>query len=162
MATTKTKTKTRESADEKLIVRNRRASYDYELGERFEAGLVLIGSEVKVLRAGSADLSDAWCAIERGEAFLKGMNVPELTGALFGHEAKRPRKLLLHVREIETIQRALERDGMTVVATRLYFKHGRVKVELAVARGKERRDKRRDVQEREAKRQIERALKSRR
>jgi SsrA-binding protein len=151
-------TKTKESADEKLIVRNRRASYDFELGERFEAGLALIGSEVKVLRAGSADLSDAWCAIEGGEAYLKGMNIPELTGALFGHEAKRPRKLLLHAQEIETIRRALERDGMTVVATRLYFKRGRAKVELALARGKKRFDKRETMKTREAEREARAAI----
>jgi SsrA-binding protein len=143
---------------EKLIARNKRASFDYELGERFEAGLVLIGSEVKVLRAGVADLSDAWCAIERGEAFLKGVNIPELTGALFGHAPKRSRKLLLHGAEIEAIQRAIEREGMTVVATRLYFKHGRAKVELALAKGKRAYDKRETVKAKEAEREARAAM----
>jgi SsrA-binding protein len=154
--------KEKEKPGEKLIVRNRRATFDYELGERYEAGLVLIGSEVKMLRLGKADLTDAWCSVRRGEAFLEGVNIPEMPGAAFGHEAKRPRKLLLHGREIEDIERAIAREGMTVAAVRLYFKDGRVKVELAVARGKEQRDKRRDVAERDAKRQMERALKSRR
>jgi SsrA-binding protein len=142
--------KEKAEAGEKVIARNRRASFEYELGERFEAGLVLIGSEVKVLRSATADLSDAWCSIENGEAFLKGMNIPVMSGTLFGHEAKRARKLLLHTREIEVIKRAVEREGMTVVATRLYFKEGRAKVELALAKGKKAADKREAVRERDA------------
>jgi SsrA-binding protein len=148
----------KEKAGEKVIVRNRRASFEYELGERFEAGLALIGSEVKMLRHGTADLSDAWCSIERGEAYLKGMNIPVLPGTLFGHEAKRPRKLLLHAREIEQIKRAVEREGMTVTATRLYFKGGRVKVELALAKGKKVADKREAVRTRDAEREARAAI----
>ena len=150
--------KEKENPGEKLIVRNRRAGFDYELGERFEAGLVLTGSEVKMLREGTADLSDAWCAVEQGEAFLKGVNIPVMPGAAFGHEAKRPRKLLLHQREIEEIQRAVEREGMTVAATRLYFKNGRVKVELALAKGKKQGDKRQAVRERDAEREARQAM----
>jgi len=136
---------------ETLISKNRRASYDYELGDRFEAGLVLIGSEVKVLREhGSADLSDSWVTVRSGEAWLEGMNIPVLVGAAFGHIAKHPRKLLLHKAEIERIARATEREGMTVTATRLYFKEGRVKVEIALARGKKQHDRRETVKEREA------------
>lgn len=150
--------KEKEKPGEKLIAKNRRASFEYELGERFEAGLVLTGSEVKMLRGGSADLGDAWCAIERGEAFLKGMNIPELPGTAFGHEAKRARKLLLHAREIEQIERAVAREGMTVAATRLYFKEGRVKVELALARGKKQADKRETVKAREAEREARAAI----
>jgi SsrA-binding protein len=148
----------KEKDGEKLIVRNRRASFDYELGERFEAGLVLIGSEVKMLRHGSADLTDSWCAIERGEAYLKGVNIPVLPGAAFGHDAKRARKLLLHAREIETIQRGIDREGMTAVATRLYFKNGRVKVEVALARGKRKGDKREALKTREAEREARAAM----
>lgn len=143
---------------EKLIVRNKRASFDFELGERFEAGIVLIGSEVKVLRAGGADLTDAWCAIEQGEAFLKGANIPELSGALFGHAAKRARKLLLHKEEIEEIQRAIGRGGMTVVATRLYFKDGRAKAEIALAKGKKAVDKRETLKAKEAEREARAAI----
>lgn len=150
--------KEKEKPGEKLIVRNKRASFDYELGERFEAGIALIGSEVKMLRAGSADLTDSWCAIERGEAFLKGVNIPVMPGAAFGHEAKRARKLLLHAREIEEIERGIAREGMTVAATRLYFKDGRVKVELALARGRKKGDKREALKEREAEKEARQAI----
>jgi SsrA-binding protein len=150
--------KEKEKPGEKLIVRNKRAAFDYELGDRYEAGLALIGSEVKMLRHGTADLTDAWCAIERGEAILKGVNIPVMPGAAFGHDAKRPRKLLLHAREIEDIRRAIEREGMTVAATRLYFKDGRVKVELALAKGKKKADKREAVKEREAEREARQAM----
>lgn len=143
---------------EKLIVRNKRASFDYELGDRYEAGLVLTGSEVKSLRLGGGDLTDTWCTIERGEAFLRGANIPELTGMVFGHVAKRARKLLLHKEEIETIQRSIEREGMTVVATKLYFKDGRAKVELALARGKKSYDKRESLKEKEAEREARAAM----
>jgi SsrA-binding protein len=148
----------KEASDEKLIARNRRAGFEYELGERFEAGLVLVGTEVKMLRDGKADLSDAWCNIIKGEAFLHGMSIPEMSGMAFGHEAKRSRKLLLHVLEIEQIQRAIEREGMTVTATRIYFKKGRVKIELALAKGKKQADKRETVKRREAEREARAAI----
>ncbi len=150
--------KEKEKPGEKLIAKNRRARFEYELGDTYEAGLSLVGSEVKMLREGSADLGDSWCAIENGEAFLKGVNIPEMPGTAFGHEAKRPRKLLLHKEEIEQIQRALTREGMTVAATRLYFKDGRVKVEIAIARGKKAADKRESVKEREAERETRAAM----
>ncbi len=150
--------KEKEKPGEKLIVRNRRARFEYELGETFEAGVSLIGSEVKMLRHGTADLGDSYCAIEQGEAWLKGVNIPVLPGAAFGHEAKRARKLLLHRNEIEQIQKALARDGMTVAATRLYFKDGRVKVEIALAKGKKQADKRETVKEREAEREARAAM----
>lgn len=150
--------KEKEKPGETLIVRNRRARFEYELGDTYEAGLALIGSEVKMLRHGSADLGDSWCAVENGEAWLKGVNIPEMPGAAFGHEAKRPRKLLLHRLEIEQIQRALTRDGMTVAATRLYFKEGRAKVEIALAKGKKVADKREAVKEREAEREARAAM----
>lgn len=148
----------KEKPGEELIVKNRRATFDYELGERFEAGISLVGTEVKMLRHGTADLTDAWCSIERGEAILKGVNIPVMPGAAFGHEAKRPRRLLLHAREIEAIQRAIEREGMTITATRLYFKDGRVKVELALAKGKKKADKREAMKEREAEREARAAI----
>jgi len=135
---------------EKVIVKNRRACYEYELGDKYEAGIVLIGSEVKMLRDGKADISDAWCAITNGEAFIHGMLVAEMPGAAFGHLGKRGRKLLLNRKEIEAIQRAVEREGMTVAATRLYFKQGRVKVEIALARGKKVADKSEKIKRREA------------
>ena len=150
--------KEKEKPGETLIVRNRRARFEYELGETFEAGVVLMGSEIKMLRQGKADLGDSWCAVEQGEAWLKGVNVPILTGAAFGHEAKRARKLLLHRNEIEQIERALTRDGMTVAATRLYFKDGRVKVEIALAKGKKEYDKRQTLREKQDRRETDRAV----
>jgi SsrA-binding protein len=140
------------------VAKNRRARFDYELGQRFEAGLVLIGSEVKMLRMGHADLSDAYVTVDGGEAFVRGMNVPELTHAAFGHTAKRPRKLLLHAREIQQLARGIERDGMTAVAVRLYFRDGRAKLEIALAKGKKTVDKRRAIKAREADREAEAAM----
>ncbi len=152
------KEKDKDKPGEKLIVRNRRARFEYELGETYEAGIALMGSEIKMLRHGAADLGDAWCAVENGEAWLKGANIPEMPGAAFGHEAKRARKLLLHRQEIEEIHRALAREGMTVAVTRLYFKEGRVKVEIALAKGKRMADKREAVKEREAEREARAAM----
>ena len=148
---------------DKLIVDNRRARHDYHLLERVEAGVVLTGTEVKSLRDGRASLGQAFAEVRDGEAWLLGAEIQTYDqGNRANHEPTRPRKLLLHRREIDSLYGMVREKGLTIVPTRLYFKHGRVKVELAVARGKERRDKRRDVQEREAKRQMERALKSRR
>lgn len=150
--------KEKERDGETLIARNKRASFDYTLGERFEAGLVLIGTEVKMLRDGKAELTDSWCAVENNELFLKGVNIPVMPRAIFGHEAKRPRKLLLHTQEIEVIRRGVERDGMTVVATRLYFKDGRVKAEITLAKGKKTVDKRESMKEKDAAREARAAI----
>lgn len=147
-----------EAFGDKIVARNKRASFDYELGDRFEAGLVLAGSEVKMLRHGTADLSDAYVRVEKGEAWVLGINIPERPGAPWGHTAKRSRKLLLHKHQIEQIQRATERDGMTCVATRLYFRGGRAKLEIALARGKARIDKRETIKEREADREARAAI----
>lgn len=144
---------------DRVIAKNRRASFNYELGDKYEAGLVLVGTEVKMLRMGTADLSDTWCSVQRGEAFLNGMNIPLLEGAAFGHASdKRARKLLLHAKEIEEIERALQREGMTAVATQIYFKDGRAKVEIALARGKKRADKREAIKEKDAEREAKIAI----
>ncbi len=150
--------KEKEKPGETLIARNKRAAFDYELGQKYEAGLVLIGSEVKMLRAGPADLTNSWCSVQRGAAFLNGMNIPVMTGAAFGHESKQPRKLLLHLNEIKDIEEAISRDGMTVVATRLYFKGGFVKVEIALAKGKKKGDKRESVKTQDAEREARVAI----
>lgn len=150
--------KDKEKPGETLIAKNRRASYDYELTERYEAGIVLMGSEVKMLRRGKADLTDAWCAIEQDEAFLRGMNIPVMESAAFGHEAKRARKLLLHEREISDLKSSVSREGMTIIVTRIYFKDGRVKAELALARGKKTEDKRESVKARDAEREARAAI----
>ncbi len=146
---------------EKLIVDNRRARHDYHLLDRWEAGLVLTGTEVKALRGGKATLQQAYAEVRENEAWLLGLHVPEYgQGNRANHEPDRPRKLLLHRREIDKLYAQVRERGLTVVPTRLYFKDGRVKVELALARGKELRDKRRDIAVRDAQRQIERELKS--
>jgi SsrA-binding protein len=148
---------------EKLIAENRRARHDYQLLERIEAGIALTGTEVKSLRQGRATIAQAYAEVRDGEAWLMGAEIAVYEqGNRANHEPTRPRKLLLHRREIDSLYGKVREKGLTLVPTRLYFKDGRVKVELAVARGKEQRDKRRDLAERDAQRQIERALKSRR
>jgi len=147
---------------EKLIAENRRARHDYQLLERVEAGLVLTGTEVKSLREGRATLAQAYADIRDGEAWLNGLEIATYDqGNRANHEPLRARKLLLHRREIDSLYGKVREKGLTIVPTRLYFKDSRVKVELAVARGKEQRDKRRDLAERDARRQMERALKTR-
>ncbi|KYF75902.1 SsrA-binding protein SmpB [Sorangium cellulosum] len=138
---------------ETLIARNKRASFNYDLGDRFEAGIVLKGSEVKMLRAGKADLTDSFCTVSRGEVFLQGVSIAEMAGAAFGHLPKGARKLLLHRREIQRIELSIAREGMTAVATRLYFKSGLAKVEIALARGKKIHDKREAIRAQDAERE---------
>jgi SsrA-binding protein len=148
---------------EKLIAENRRARHDYQLLERFEAGIALTGTEVKSLREGRTTMAQSYADVRDGEAWLHGLEIATYDqGNRANHEPMRPRKLLLHRREIDSLYGMVREKGLTLVPTRIYFKDSRVKVELAVARGKEQRDKRRDVVERDAKRQMERALKRRR
>jgi SsrA-binding protein len=147
----------------KLISENRRARHDYHLLERYEAGLVLTGTEVKSLRQGHAILQRAFADLREGELWLVGAHIPEYAqGNLANHDPDRDRKLLLRRREIDSLLGKVQQRGLTLVPTKLYFKNGRVKVEIALARGKEARDKRRDVAERDAQRQMDRALKERR
>src|ERR687887_2549705 len=148
---------------EKLIVDNRRARHDYHLVERIEAGIVLTGTEVKSLRDGRASLQQAYAEIRDGEAWLVGAHISVYdAGNIANHDPDRDRKLLLHRKELESLAGKVRERGLTLVPTRLYFRGGRAKVELALARGKELRDKRRDLARREADRDVERALKSRR
>ena len=148
---------------EKQIAENRRARHDYHFLDRVEAGLVLNGSEVKSLRQGHAVLQRAYADARNGELWLVGLHIPPYEQASADpHEPDRDRKLLLHRREIDRLSAQVSEKGLTVVPTRLYFKDGRAKVELALARGKEGRDKRRDIADRESKRRIERELKARR
>jgi SsrA-binding protein len=144
----------------KVVAENRRARHDFHLLDRYEAGVVLSGTEVKSLREGRASLQRSYADVRGGEVFLVGAHIPEYAqGNIANHEPDRERKLLLHRREIATLIGKVHERGLTLVPTRVYFKNGRVKVELALARGKEVRDKRRDLADRDAKRQIERALK---
>jgi SsrA-binding protein len=147
---------------DKLIADNRRARYEYNLLERLEAGIALTGTEVKSLRAGRVTLTQAYAEVRDGEVWIYGMSIAVYDkGGYANHEPDRPRKLLLHRKEIDSLYGMVREKGLTLVPTRMYFKNGRVKVEIAVARGKERQDKRRDIAEREAKRSMERALKVR-
>ena len=147
----------------KLIAENRRARFDYELLDRFEAGIVLVGTEVKSLREGRVTLAQAYADVRDGEVWLAGAEISEYAqGNTANHEPTRDRKLLLKRAEIAELQSKVREKGQTIVPTRLYFKEGKIKIEIALARGKEKGDKRRTIVDRDAKRQMERALKSRR
>src|SRR5213592_5233848 len=145
------------------IARNRQASYKLNFLETWEAGLQLQGSEVKSLRNGGVQLKDAFATVSGGEVWLHNMHIaPYAPASRENHEPERTRKLLLHKSEIERLIGRTAEKGLTLIPTRLYWKNGRAKIEIALARGKEVRDKRRDIAKRDAERQIERALKGRR
>ena len=149
-------------ADGKLIAANRKARHEYHLLERFEAGIVLTGTEVKSLREGKATIERAYADVRDGQVWLIGAHIAPYEQASIGsHDPDRDRKLLLHRKEIASLIGKVKERGLTLVPTQLYFKNGRAKIELALAKGKEQRDKRRDLAKRDADRQIERALKSR-
>lgn len=144
------------------IATNRQASFRYNLLEKFEAGIVLQGSEVKSLREGSVQLKDAYAEVRDGEVWLHNMHIaPYKPAARENHEPDRSRKLLLHRGEIERLIGKTAERGLTLVPTRVYFKGPRAKVELALARGKEQHDKRRAIKDREQRREIDRALSER-
>jgi SsrA-binding protein len=148
---------------EKLITENRKARHDYHLVERHEAGLELTGTEVKSLREGGAQLRRAYAELRDGQIWLVGAHIaPYEQGTYANHEPDRDRRLLLHRREIDSLGGKVRERGFTLVPTRLYWKNGRAKVEIALARGKEAQDKRRDIAKRDAQREMERALKERR
>jgi len=148
---------------QKSVAENRKAFHDYHILETFEAGVQLVGTEVKAIREGSVNLRDSFARVDDGEIWVYNIHInPYSHRGYADHEPTRKRKLLLHRQEIrKLIGRTVER-GMTLVPTRMYFKNGRVKLELAVGRGKEQRDKRRDIAKRDADRDIERALRRRR
>src|SRR5262249_42216511 len=145
------------------ICRNKRAFHEYEVMDRLECGIVLTGTEVKSLREGAANLEDAYAKIEDGEVWLLGSDIPEYSmGNRLNHKPKRPRKLLLHRREIGKFAGKASERGYTLVPLQMYFKHGLAKVELAIARGKQMHDKRQDLKKRDADRDIRRAMTNRR
>ena len=142
------------------LVSNRRARHDYEILETYEAGIVLLGTEIKSLRNHGGVLQDAFVMIEKGEAWLKNSSIALYSyGNIFNHEERRDRKLLLHKKEIEKLKKTVEQKGLTVIPLAMYLKKGFVKVKIAVGRGKKQHDKRSSIKAREQKRDIERALK---
>ena len=145
----------------KQIARNAKAFHDYFVEERYEAGVVLAGTEVKSIRRGGVNLKDSWCQVKDGELWLYGVHIsPYEKGNIFNKDPRRTRKLLMHRREIWKLQMAVQRDGLTMVPLSLYFKDSKVKVEIGVCRGKKLYDKRASAAERDAKRAMDRAVKS--
>ena len=138
------------------VASNRRARHQYELLERFECGIELRGTEVKSLRDGKAQIGDSYASFEGGELWLRNAHIPPYPPARENHDPERPRKLLLHRREIDRLIGRLDRKGLTLVPTRLYFKGRNAKLELALARGKEQRDRRREIRDRDVRREVER------
>ncbi len=145
----------------KLITENRKARHEYFVLETFEAGIELTGTEVKSIRQGSVNLKDSWCSIENGELFIKQMHIsPYEKGNIFNRDPLRVRRLLMHKREIMRLYGKQKQDGLTLIPLSLYFKDSRVKVQLGLCKGKKLYDKRDDAAKRDAKRSIDRALKS--
>ncbi|HEY7485332.1 MAG TPA: SsrA-binding protein SmpB [Streptosporangiaceae bacterium] len=146
----------------KFVAQNKRARYDYHIEDTWEAGMVLTGTEVKALRAGRASLTDGYALVKDGEVWLEGVHIPEyVQGTWTNHAPRRSRKLLLHKREIARIMDKSAEPGFTLVPLALYFKDGKAKVEIALARGKRAYDKRQAIAKREAKREMERAVRHR-
>ena len=147
---------------EKTVAQNRRATHDYEILQRVEAGLVLTGSEIKSVREGKVSLQEAFARPERGELWLMGSHIAQYKAAsYFGHEPTRPRKLLLHRSQIRELAREVDQKGLTLVPLRLYLKDGVAKVELGVGRGRRSYDKRQAIAKKDAEREMQRALRSR-
>ena len=146
----------------KIVSQNKKAYHDYFIEDTYEAGIELKGTEIKSIRKGSANLKDSYIRIKNGEAFLEGMHVaPYEQGNIFNHDPLRTRKLLLHKKQINKLYREVKESGLILIPTKLYFgdKSSKIKVEVAVARGKKLYDKRQDMKAKDAKRDIEKALK---
>jgi SsrA-binding protein len=150
---------TKPKQEDRMIAVNRKASHDYELLDRVEAGIVLTGTEIKSVREGRVNVREAYARIQNGEMFLLNCHIAQYqAGSYQNHEPTRPRKLLLHRNEILRLALAVNQKGLTIVPTRMYYVRGRAKVELAVARGKKAYDKRHAIADRDAQRQIARAV----
>ncbi len=151
--------KAKRKAEPGDVASNRQAAYRYNLLDRWECGIVLMGSEVKAIRQGGVQLKDGYAALADGELWLHNVHIaPYQPAAREGHEPERPRKLLLHAKEIERLTGSISERGLTLIPTRLYFKGARAKVEIALARGKDHFDKRRYLKEKDQQREIQRAL----
>ena len=146
----------------KIVAKNQKAHHEYFIEETFEAGIELVGTEVKSVRAGTISLKESWCQVKDGEMFIKQFHIaPYEKGNIFNKDPLRPRRLLLHKREINRLFGKVKQDGYSIIPLTVYLKNSRVKVEVALCRGKKLYDKRDDVAVRDAKRQIERAMKER-
>jgi SsrA-binding protein len=151
-----------DNEQEAVICRNRRARYEYDILDTLEAGLVLVGSEVKTLRAGTASIEDAYAKIQADEVWLLGADIPEYPQAgRFNHKPKRPRKLLLHRREIDKFAGEAGQRGCTLIPLKLFFRRGRARIELAIARGRKRHDRREALKKAEARKEMNRAMRRR-
>lgn len=145
----------------KIVAQNKKAYHDYFILDTYEAGIELQGTEIKSIRKGSVNLKDSFIRIRNDEAFIDNMHIaPYEQGNRFNHEPLRQRKLLLHKKEIKKLQKELKENGLTIVPTKLYFNTSKLKVEIALARGKKLYDKRQDLKEKNSKRDIEKALKN--
>lgn len=145
----------------KIVSQNKKAFHDYFILETYEAGIVLQGTEIKSVRKGSVNLKDSFIRIKNDEAFIENMHIaPYEQGNRFNHEPLRTRKLLLHKKQIKKLQKEIKENGLTIVPTKLYFNTSKLKVEIALARGKKLYDKRQDIKAKDAKRDVERALKN--
>lgn len=146
----------------KTIAENRKVRHDYFILESYEAGIELVGTEVKSIRQGTVNLKDSWCSIDRGELWVKGMHIsPYEKGNIFNRDPIRVRKLLMHRREIDKLFGQVKQDGLSLIPISIYFKDSKVKMQLGLCKGKKLYDKRDDAAKRDAKREIERSLKSR-
>lgn len=144
----------------KTISMNKKAKHDYFIVESFEAGIELVGTEVKSIRQGGVNLKDSWCGIDHGELYVKGMHIsPYEKGNIFNKDPFRVRKLLMHKKEIMRLMRLVKQDSFTLIPISLYFKGSRVKMQVGLCKGKQLHDKRADIAKRDAKREIDRALK---
>lgn len=153
------KAKARDGASRQLVASNKKARHDYHIDDTYEAGIVLMGTEVKALRAGRASLVDGFASVDDGEVWLEGVHIPEYAqGTWTNHAPRRKRKLLLHRLEIDKLAAASREKGFTIVPLSLYFSNGRAKVEIGLARGKREYDKRQALRERQDRREAERAI----
>ncbi|MEW6755578.1 MAG: SsrA-binding protein SmpB [Candidatus Latescibacterota bacterium] len=150
------------AAATQVVAHNRKARHDYEVLDTYEVGIVLLGTEVKSLREGSANLKDSYATVEGGEVYLHKAHIsPYTAGNRYNHDPERPRKLLLHRSEIRRLVGRTQQQGLTLIPLRVYFRGGRAKVELALARGRRHHDRREDLARRQAERDVDRALKDR-
>ena len=146
----------------KIAAQNRKAHHDYYVEEKYEAGIELAGTEVKSVRAGTLNLKDSYCSVKEGELFVHGMHIsPYEKGNIFNKDPVRPRRLLMHKREIRKLHALVKQDGYTLVPLSVYFKDARVKVEIGLCKGKKNYDKRDAAAQRDAKREMDRAMKAR-